>query len=504
MRKLRLTELFRCIPDAHVPDAARQLAVRAVQSDSREVAPGDLFVAVRGEEDDGRTHAAEAVAGGAIAVVADAPVDVRVPVVLVPDARVALAGLAAESVGRPADRLHLVGITGTVGKTSVLAMLRGILDEAGIAAGTIGSLGIHYDDSSDDTPNTTPGALQLQQALAGMVAAGTRVMAMEVTSHALTQGRVHGLTFELGVFTNLAMLEHLEYHGSFRAYVQAKRQFLDYLKHDAPLIYAAGDRAVAQLVRRHRGPRIACGGGGGAVTVRREQLRLTGTRILLRVRRPLPRLAAAPLPPVAIPIRLQALGRPNTSNATLAAVAGLCIGAEPDAVRAGLERFRPPRRRLQVIYDAGPIVIDDTVGHPDSITAVFEVAERVPFDHLHIVFCIRGQRGATINERDAEALVIWSRRVPIESLIATSASDSADERNRVEPDERSAFLRVLQRAGIPCTHHDRLGDAIAEGIHAAAPGDLVLLLGAQGMDAGAELARRALGEPASTRTAPSA
>jgi UDP-N-acetylmuramoyl-L-alanyl-D-glutamate--2,6-diaminopimelate ligase len=494
VQNLRLAELFRSIPDARVPDAARSLAVRAVQSDSREVGAGDVFVAVRGEVDDGRAHAAAAVAGGAIAVVADAPVDVPVPLVIVDDARVALAALAAESFGRPADRLHLVGITGTVGKTSVLAMLHTILDEAGIAAGTVGSLGIRFRGFSDDTPNTTPGALQLQRTLANMVAAGMRVMAMEVTSHALTQDRVYGLTYDLGIFTNLTMLEHLEYHGSFRAYAAAKRTFLDHLRSDAPLVYAAGDRAVAQLARKHRGPRIACGGGGGAaVTVRREQLRLTGTRVQLCVRRDLPRLGVPPLPPLTLPITLQALGRPNISNATLAAVAALCIGAQPDAVRAALERFRPARRRLEIIHDAGPTVIDDTVGHPDSITGVFEVAARVRHERLHIAYCIRGQRGTPINERDAEALVIWSRKVPVASLAVTSAVDSADERNAVEPQEREAFLDVLRRAGMPYTHHHDLADAIAAVIRAAGRRDVVLLLGAQGMDAGADLVRRALG-----------
>ncbi|HSJ07609.1 MAG TPA: Mur ligase family protein [Longimicrobiales bacterium] len=485
---MRLADLLRGIPGSRIPDGAGQLVVRAVESDSRSIAAGDVFVAVRGEDVDGRTHAADAVARGAIAVVADAPVDVPVPVVRVEDARTALAVLAAEAVGRPADGLRLVGITGTVGKTSVLLMLEGILREAGIPAGTVGSLGIRYAGSRDTTPNTTPGALELQRALADMVHAGTDVVAMEVTSHALSQGRVHGLMYDLGVFTNLTMLEHLEYHGSFRAYAGAKRRFLQHLEEDAPLVYAAGDRAVAQFARLHPGPRVGCGGGAAAVTVRREPIRLDGTRITLGLRRPLPRGPAPPLPPITMPITLRAVGRPNITNATLAAVAGLCLGADPESVRAAMERFEPAPRRLQVIHRDGPVIIDDTVGHPDSITGVFEVAARVPHQHLRVVFAIRGQRGPTINERDAEALVIWSRRVPMDELAVTSAVDSADERNAVDPAERDAFLRVLDGAGVPYSHHDRLEDAVASAVGGAGRRDLVLLLGAQGMDAGAAIA----------------
>jgi UDP-N-acetylmuramoyl-L-alanyl-D-glutamate--2,6-diaminopimelate ligase len=491
---MRLQDLCRCVEGAAVPPTAHDVEVRSVRDDSRAVEPGDLFVAVPGENEDGRDHVSGAVAGGAVAIVSETPLDVPVPVVLVPDARAALAELAAESLGRPARRLRLAGMTGTLGKTSVLTMLAEILRAAELRAGTVGSLGINYEGYDDATPNTTPGAVELQRAMAGMVEAGVRIMAMEVTSHALVQGRVHGLRYDLGVFTNLAMLEHMEYHGSFRDYARAKLRFLRHLKPDAPLVYAAGDRAVRTAARQHPGPLVSCGGGGGAtVTVRRAAQTLHGTRLTLNVRRPLPRVDADPLPALALALELRMLGRSNVSNAALAAVAGLCLGASPDAVRTALAALEPPRRRMQVLRRAGPAIIDDTVGHPDSITSVFEVAQRVPHRRLHIVFCIRGQRGALINERDAEALVIWSRVVPVHTLITTTAADTADERNTVAPAERAAFLRVIERTRLRHTHCDRLEDAVAAAARNADEQDLVLLLGAQGMDAGAALAARAFG-----------
>lgn len=317
---------------------------------------------------------------------------------------------------------------------------------------------------------------------------------MEVTSHALAQERVHGLRYRLGIFTNLTMLEHMEYHGSFRDYADTKLRFLQTLTPDAPLCYAAGDRAVRQAVRRHTGPRVSCGGGGAWVGVRRDALSLSGTRITLHVRRRLPRLDGSCLEPCTIALRLQTLGRPNTVNATLAAAAGLITGASADAVREALSRIEPPRRRMEVVRQRSPTIIDDTVGHPDSITGVFEVAERVPHRELRVVFCIRGRRGEEINARDAEALAIWSRRVRIHHLHITSAIDTADDRNDVSPREERAFLNVLNDHSLSHRHHAKLEDAVAAALAGAADDDLMLLLGAQGMDAGARMARLVLGD----------
>ena len=499
MKGLTLAQLCRSLPDAVLPAGAAHIPIAHVRDDSRQVERGDLFVAVRGAAADGSEHIAEAVARGAAAVALEESASTAagaaggaVPFVRVRDTRIALAKLAAASFGFPARRLRIVGITGTVGKTSVLAMLSRIFAEAEISAGTIGSLGITYGDASVPTRNTTPGALQVQEALSRMADAGARLAAMEVTSHALVQERVHGLSCDLGIFTNLTMLEHLEYHGSFREYAAAKLRFLELLKPQAPLCYAAGDRVVRQAARRHGGPRVSCGGGGAWVGVRRDSLSLEGTRITLNVRRPLPRLDGSTLPSGTVPLRLQTLGRPNTMNATLAATAGLIAGASPVVVQRALARIPPPRRRLEVIRRRGPIVIDDTVGHPDSITGVFEMAERIPHRQLRVVFCIRGRRGPEINRRDAEALAIWARRVAIDRFVITSATDTADERNDVSAEERRAFLDVLKGASVPHTHHARLDDAIAAVADGAAGNDLVLLLGAQGMDAGASIIQRML------------
>lgn len=492
-----LIELSRAVPAARVHGAAARVRVGGLATDTRRVREGDLYIAVRGTTHDGHDFVSEAVRRGAAAVVAERPVgDIGVPVLQVPDSRAALVELAAEWHGRPAAALRLVGITGTLGKTSVLSMLEAILTRAARPIAAIGSLGVRSGDGrAPGPPLTTPDPITLHAALAEAVRRGMRAAAMEVTSHALDQGRVAGLEFGLGIFTNLTLLEHLEYHGSFRSYVEAKRRFFACLRPGAPLVYPAGDRIVRALIRGEDVTPVSCG-AGGRVSLRIERLLLDrgGTRVVLTVREPIDRPVAGRVASGTIPLELKVLGRPNVANAALAATAALCLGAEPEAVRAALAEFPAPWRRMQIVHRGHFTVLDDTVGHPDSISAVFEVAGRIRHRGLHVVYAIRGRRGEEINRRDAETIAIWSRRVPLSTLIVTSAGDATDEANVVESAERDAFLGELRRKGCGFEHHERLEEAIGRVVERTGAGDLVLLLGAQGMNRGAAILRAAIGE----------
>ncbi len=138
-------------------------------------------------------------------------------------------------------------------------------------------------------------------------------------------------------------------------------------------------------------------------------------------------------------------------------------------------------------------MLDDTVGHPDSVSVVFETAERLAPERVHVVWAVRGQRGGRINRYNAEALAIWARRVPLATLVVTRSRDATDDRNRVDDSEYAAFVRPLERAGITFEALDELAPAVTRVLARAQSGDLVLLLGAQGMDRGAGLARDWLG-----------
>ncbi|HEV2129523.1 MAG TPA: Mur ligase family protein [Longimicrobiaceae bacterium] len=491
-----LSALVETLGAACLPLEGSELLIHRIVRDSRQVQPGDLFVAIRGTSADGHDAIPDAVANGAAAVVVEREVgDPGVPLVRVENSRRAWAELAAAWYGHPARRLPLVGITGTLGKTSVLTMLEAILTEAGRRAGTIGSLGIRFSGEVEETGHTVPDALVLQRALARMIEGGAELAMMEATSHALSQERLHGLSFALGIFTNLVPLEHMEYHGSFEEYVKVKSLFFDHLRPGAPVVYAAGDRVVAALLEERGLPGIGCGAGDDVhVQIRRLGMDTERTRLSLRVQRPLPRLDGGQVEPSEFPLELQLLGRSHVTNAALAGTAALCLGADADAVQRALGAFPPPRRRMEILHRGRFTVLDDTVGHPDSISAVFEVAEQLPHRGIHAVVVVRGQRGEEINQRSASAIAIWTERVPLVSLIVTRSREAADERNRVEPAEHAAFTGRLRQDGCHFEEHERLEDAVRAVLERAGEGDLVLLLGAQGMDAGARIVRRWLEE----------
>ena len=472
--------------------------VTGITADTRALRPGMLYVAQRGTKVDGHDFAAEAARRGAGALVVEREVETdgaRVPVLRVDDTDRALAELAAAWEGHPAAGMTLVGITGTAGKTSTLALLEAVLAEADLDAGTIGSLGVHADgETLDETGYTAPDAVLLQHELRRLADAGSTLVAMEVTSHALVQQRVAGLAYDLGIFTNLLPLEHAEYHGTFRAYAEAKARFFDHLRPCAPLVYNAGDRAVRRLVHGRDVSPVGCGESRTAM-VRVEPLSVTagGTRLVLNVRRPLPRVGGGEVDAQRIELHLRVLGRTNLANAALAATAALCLGAPAEAVRAALPRVDAPPRRIQVVHEGAFTVIDDTTGHPESVSALMEVVEKLAPRRVHAAVCIRGARGPRINRELAESLRAWSGRRPLHTLVVTGSDDAADARNRVTDDERDAFLRPLRDHGVPHDTEPRMEDAVARVLDAAGEGDLVLLMGAQGMDAAADVVRRRLG-----------
>jgi len=241
---MRLAELAAAVPIAlppiAVPVAAATVEVTGVQHDSRAVVPGDLFVALRGERFDGRAFAAEAATRGAVAALGEgaAPAGLAIPWLTAPDPRALLGPLAARAYGHPDRELTMAGVTGTNGKSTVATVLAAIFEAAGLRAGFIGTLGYRLGDRAFPGERTTPEASDLFRTLREMRRSGAAAVAMEVSSHALSLGRVEGASFDVAAFTNLTR-DHLEYHGDMEGYFAAKRRLFAHLK--------PGGRAVVNL-----------------------------------------------------------------------------------------------------------------------------------------------------------------------------------------------------------------------------------------------------------------
>ncbi len=204
------------------------LRISGVEDDSRRVTGGELFVCVRGESADGHAFAAEAARRGAAAVLAERAVALprNTPVVTVPDTRVLLPTLAARFYGDPSKRLRVIGVTGTAGKTTTVYILRHVLSACGVRTAMLGTVVYDTHACVYPAPNTTPGVLLLNRLLRESLDAGCSACAMEVSSHALVQGRTSGVRFHSGVLTSLAS-DHLDYHGDAASYRAAKRRLFE-------------------------------------------------------------------------------------------------------------------------------------------------------------------------------------------------------------------------------------------------------------------------------------
>lgn len=227
--------------------------VTGVSQDSRKVKPGDLFVAVPGTKEDGAQFVGEAVSRGAVAVVSEKSLSSQVPFFKVSNARKALALIAANFHGRPADKLTMLGVTGTNGKTTTTYLLEAMATAAYSSTGVIGTLGYKVGGQFHPTAHTTPDPLELHRILKEMVDAGVETVVMEVSSHALLQERVHGITFKAAAFTNLTR-DHLDYHKDLEEYFQAKRKlFVENLSQTGVAVVNGDDTYGTRIYNELRG-----------------------------------------------------------------------------------------------------------------------------------------------------------------------------------------------------------------------------------------------------------
>ena len=521
--------------------------VAEIRSHSARVEPGDLFVAVPGRRHDGAAFAGEALRRGARVVVAEQaptlPLPPGVSWLRVPSARRALSRLAANRYGHPSRHLVIVGVTGTTGKTTTTLLLHHLLTAAGIPAGVIGSLVVDTGRHRRPGHLTTPDPLDLHRHLREMVDGGCRVVVMEVSSQGADQRRVDDVAFDLGVVTNLAPLEHLEYHPTYEHYAAAKGRFVAMVPADGGLLMHAGE-AAQRLGRFARAPVVLFGRGAqGALRLVAEELvppagpgaNGTGTRqggalphdsqgrpatpipwtnrlwlelppawppaLRRRVGGLAPRAASRVRPeegPAARRLALdtQLLGSHHALNVAAAAGAALWLGLSPQQVARAVQGFPPPRRRTAVILRAPFTVIDDTAGRPDSLAACFAVASRLPHRRLVAVYAVRGGRGEAINYANGLQLACEARRLGAEVVVTASCGDTAPH-DAVQPGEWEACLAGLAAGGLEPPRvlaFARLPDAVAAAVERVAAGDLLLLLGAQGMDAGASYLRAILAQ----------
>lgn len=359
--------------------------VEGVAYDSRRVKPGDLFVAIRGSRDDGHRHIPEALAKGARALLLQEPPAEggQVPWATVPDTREALASIACRFFGDPSREVRLAGITGTNGKTTTAYLLEAILKEAGREVGVIGTVNYRYCGRELRADNTTPGPYELQQLLREMRSSGVTDVVMEVSSHALQQGRVKGCHFDVGVFTNLGR-DHLDYHGTIEAYLEAKallfRRFLRESCKETWAIYNREDSRVKGVIEGIKGlRRLSYGLKEGDVRALYWRASLEGTEVLLLT------------PKGEIEVSCSLVGPHNVFNIMASVATALAMGVPLEAIAEGVAKVERVPGRMEKVW-GGPLVFVDYAHTPDALQKALEGLRSLVKGRLIVVFGCGGER----------------------------------------------------------------------------------------------------------------
>lgn len=450
-------------------DLATRPDVTAIAYDSRKVKPGAVFVALRGVNADGTRFAPQAIASGAIAVVAEtaAPAGVAVPWIQVPSARAALAELAAHFYRNPSEELTLIGITGTNGKTTTSYVLASIFEAAGIKCGRIGTIGYRIGEREQDASRTTPEAPELQQMLRAMVDEGCGACVMEVSSHALALRRADNLRFAAGVFTNLTR-DHLDFHGDMESYFVAKRRLFEVLPDGAVGVINVDDRRGPDLFAAARRPVTYA--IDAAADVRPGPLTFTLDGLAFEVRTPRGTLH----------VRSPLVGRPNAYNILAAAATAMAIDLPFSAIEAGISRLHNVPGRFQVVSESSDDVrvIVDYAHTDDALKNLLETARPLATGRVVTVFGCGGDRDRTKRPLMGAVAARLS-----DLVIVTSDNPRSEDPERIIEEIRRGIVMPADRIahkgqkGTPSLAIVDRRDAIEKAIKDATPGDLVLIAG---------------------------
>jgi len=449
-------------------DAAAQAeaavgAVTGIAYDSRAVAPGEVFVGLKGLHADGASFARQAIDRGAVAVVSDqpAPPGVRVPWALVDNARLALAVLAAEFFHHPSREMKVIGITGTNGKTTTAYVLASIFDAAGIPCGVLGTVSYRIGAEVREATRTTPEAPDVQRLLREMVDRGCGACTMEVSSHALSLSRVDGMTFAAGVFTNLTR-DHLDFHADMDAYFRAKRRLFEMLPADAPSLINLDDPRGASLVGAGGTPTTYAISRPADLTTGPLSFSLDGLSFDIRSPRGTMRIES------------KLVGRPNVYNILAAAATATALGLPLDAIERGVRALDGVPGRFQVVSGANDevTVVVDYAHTDDALRNLLETARPLARGRLITVFGCGGDRDRT--KRPLMGAV--AGRLSDLIIVTSDNPRSEDPARIIEEIQRGITQDTRRDAGQLLAIVDRAA-AIAKAVEVARPGDLVLVAG---------------------------
>lgn len=439
--------------------------IAGVEYDSRRVKPGTLFVAMRGEASDGNRFIDQAIAAGAVAVVTDSDRQpARVAWARVPHGRRALATLSANFYGHPAKKLGITGITGTNGKSTTTFVAESILRAAGRSGALVGTIEYHVSGRILPAPHTTPESLDLQRLFCETVATGGTEVVMEVSSHALAQGRTYGIPFDVAVFTNLTR-DHLDYHRSMEEYFAAKKILFSGSGSAAPRVAVlnvddAYAMKLAEFSRSHGTEVFTYGWAKGDFHATKVEITPRGSRFQMNS------------PEGSIAISSPLIGRVNVYNILAASAAAVARGCSLQSVADGVAALKAVPGRFERVDCGQPFTVVVDYAHTDdalrNLTSLAREFVKQNYGRVITVFGCGGDRDRTKRPLMGEAAGKGS-----DFVVLTSDNPRSEDPLAIINDA----VVGLQRSGARYkTEPDRRA-AITLAVSEARSGDIVLIAG---------------------------
>ena len=453
-----------------VPAGAAGREVRAIAYDSRRVKEGSLFVAIPGFHRDGADFVPDAVRNGAAAVVAERALEAGVPVAVVPDVRAALADLAADFYDHPTGKLNVAAVTGTDGKTTTVHLVSDVLEAARERTGYATTVDFKLADHEwqNDTRQSTQEAVELQEFCAELLVAGGTWGVLEATSHSLALRKMRGIDVDVAVFTNLSP-EHLDFHGTLQAYLEAKGILFEMLSQGADkgvpktAVLNADDPHWRYLADRSAGARVISYGIDALADVQATIVSADANGSRLKI------TAFGE----SVDLRLPLVGRFNVHNALAAVGAGLAAGATLAQARDALARARPVRGRMDRIDAGQPFaVIVDYAHTPESLEKVLALLRPLTSGKLIAVFGSAGERDRTKRPKLAAAAARYA-----DHFVITQEDPRLEDPATILAEIEAGALEAGKERGKDYRVIDDRTEAINVAIAAAGEGDTVLLAG---------------------------
>jgi UDP-N-acetylmuramoyl-L-alanyl-D-glutamate--2,6-diaminopimelate ligase len=462
---MTLDQLIKVLDIAKIPLGFKDFQVSGIACNSKLVKDDFIFVAIKGNKEDGNKFILESIARGARVVIyqdtrtqvrQDTKTKVKVLFIKVKDTRKALAKLAGEFYGNPSSKVKVIGVTGTNGKTTVTYLIEALLKEAGFSPAVIGTINYRFNARIIPSKNTTPGPLELQEMLKKMSDKGCDYAVMEVSSHALDQDRVGGICFSSAIFTNLTQ-DHLDYHQNMENYFFAKSRLFKDLTKKSFSVINADDKYGLRLKKILSKRKIITYGIGDKADVCAQNIRvhLSGTEFTLKGFNN------------KFNIRTKLVGRHNIYNILAAASWALGEGLDIDVISESMEKFSLVPGRLEKIDSPrGFSVFVDYAHTDDALKNVITTLRQLTDKRIIVVFGCGGDRDKT--KRPKMARVV--------SSLADFFIITNDNPRSEDPDEIIADITK----GIVKSDYYVLPDrreAIKKALFIAKAGDIVLVAG---------------------------